>query len=162
MLRLVTLLVAILLCSGTALAYDDPKALLDAVYAPYLAGKAPERPEVYYSERLKGLLAANLEQQAVTPAGDKSNPDAPNALAFDPFIEGQHSLLLDLVVGAPVLQGERAVSVVSFHNFDHASLLSIAMVREPEGWKVDDIAALGSGEKWLLSWLLQYDPFDVK
>lgn len=162
MRRLVTLLLFVVLGQGAALAHDDPKALLDAVYAPYLAGRAPERPEIYYSERLKGLLAANLQQQATTPAGDKANPDAPNALAFDPFIEGQHSLLLDLVIGAPVLQGDRAVSVVSFHNFDHASLLSIAMVREAEGWKVDDIAALGSGEKWLLSWLLQYDPFDVK
>lgn len=157
---LLSLLVVVL--PGTARAFDDPKALLDAVYAPYLAGKAPERPESFYSTRLQGLVAANLEQQATAPSGEPANPDAPNALTFDPFIEGQHSLLLDLAIAAPVIQGDRAVAVVSFHNFDHASLLSIAMVREADGWKVDDIAALGAGENWLLSWLLQYDPFDVK
>ena len=33
--------------------------------------------------------------------------------------------------------------------------------KDPDGWKVDDVASLGEGENWLLSWLLQYDPFSV-
>jgi hypothetical protein len=50
---------------------------------------------------------------------------------------------------------------VSFHNFDQASLLSLSLTQESDGWKVDDVASLGQGEHWLLSWLLQYDPFSV-
>ena len=37
-----------------------------------------------------------------------------------------------------------------------------ALVKEADGWKVDDIASLGEGENWLLSWLLQYDPFAIR
>ena len=33
------------------------------------------------------------------------------------------------------------------------------MVKEADGWKVDDVASLGGDQNWLLSWLLQYDPF---
>jgi hypothetical protein len=51
---------------------------------------------------------------------------------------------------------------VSFGNFDDISLLSLALVKEADGWKVDDIASLGEGENWLLSWLLQYDPFAIR
>lgn len=144
---------------GAAQAYDDPKALLDAIYAPYIAGKAPARPENYYSASLKELLAKNLARQAVDTKGQPVDPDAAPTLSFDPFIEGQHSLLLDVAITAPVLQGDHAAAIVSFHNFDHASLLSIAMVKEADGWKVEDVASLGSDQNWLLSWLLQYDPF---
>ena len=41
------------------------------------------------------------------------------------------------------------------------SLISVAMVREADGWKVDDVASLAGSQNWLLSWLLQYDPFSV-
>ncbi len=65
------------------------------------------------------------------------------------------------MIGTPVVHGDRALSTVTFHNFDHTSLLAITMKREQDGWKVDDIASMGSDENWLLSWLLQYDPFGV-
>ena len=38
----------------------------------------------------------------------------------------------------------------------------VAMVREADGWKVDDVTSTGEGENWMLSWLLLYDPWDVK
>ncbi|WP_421759452.1 hypothetical protein [Devosia sp.] len=159
------LLAALLMALGfasAANAYDDPKALLSAIYAPYIAGQTPTGNEQYYSERLRDIFAANAAKQAVDESGATIDPNAAAALTFDPFIEGQHSLMLDVVLGEPVISGDRAVATVSFHNFDHASLLSIAMVKEAAGWKVDDVASLGSGENWLLSWLLQYDPFSVK
>jgi len=153
---------ALLATPAFAQTYSDPKALLEAIYASYAAGKSPGDREQYYSARLKGLYAANLERQAVDHrSGTGVDPNAPAVVAFDPFIEGGHALLLDLGIGQPVVQGNRAVATVTFHNFDHTSLLAIAMTREQDGWKVDDIASLGSNENWLLSWLLQYDPFAV-
>ena len=158
---ILSLLIALGL-AGAAQAYDDPKALLEAIYAPYTAGQTPGDREQYYSARLKGLYAANLERQAVdNRTGDAVDPNAPNLLSFDPFIEGGHALLLALSIGTPVVQGERALATVTFHNFDHTSLLAITMKREQDGWKVDDIASMGSDQNWLLSWLLQYDPFGV-
>lgn len=149
--------------AGAAQAFDDPKALLQAIYAPYIEGRKAPEPDSWYSSRLKVLYAENLAghvKDQVT--GENIDPDAPPMLSFDPFIEGQHSLLLDVAITDPVVSGKYAVSNVSFHNFDHASLLSISLVKEDDGWKVDDIASLGNEQKWLLSWLLQYDPFSVK
>lgn len=160
-LLIIGVLLALALVGATQ-AYDDPKALLDAIYAPYTAGQTPGDREQYYSARLKGLYVANLERQAIdSKSGDVVDPNAPGLLGFDPFIEGDHALLLDLSIGAPVVQGDRALATVTFHNFDHTSLLAITMKREQDGWKVDDIASMGSDQNWLLSWLLQYDPFGV-
>ena len=55
----------------------------------------------------------------------------------------------------------RAIVDVSYKNFDHPSVLTISLVRNPEGWKVDDVASLGADDHWLLSWLLTYDPTGV-
>lgn len=148
--------------AGAAHAHDDPKALLEAIYAPYKAGQTPGDREQYYSARLRGLYAANIERQSVdSRTGTGVDTNAPDLVGFDPFIEGDHALLLDLAISTPVVQGDRALSTVTFHNFDHTSLLAITMKREQDGWKVDDIASMGSDQNWLLSWLLQYDPFGV-
>ena len=113
------------------------------------------------ASRLKDLYAANAERQAVDKKGRALDPDAPAMLAFDPFIEGQNSLLMDLAISDPVTSGDHAVATVSFHNFDHMSLMSLSLVKEADGWKVDDVASLAGTQNWLLSWLLQYDPFSV-
>lgn len=150
-------LIAVLLAlfALPAFAYDDPKALVDAIYAPYTTlGTAQQQdPAQYYSERLKGLVAANA-----AAAGDSPAP----VLDFNPFIGAQQALLRDLSVGTPVGNAERAIVTVSFGNFGEISLMSLSLLKEADGWKVDDIASLGSGENWLLSWLLQYDPFAIK
>lgn len=154
--------IALLLLGSSVLpasAFDEPKALLEAVYAGYQAGGNRATPETYYSARLKGLYAANLERQALdAEKGVSVDPNAPPVLDFDPFIEGNQALIAEFQIGQPVVTGSRAVATVSFANFDHRATLAVAMVREGDGWKVDDIASL-SGENWLLSWLLQYDPF---
>ena len=36
---------------------------------------------------------------------------------------------------------DKAMVAVSFHNFDQATLLSLSLVKDPEGWKVDDVAS---------------------
>lgn len=137
-------------------AYDDPKALVEAIYAPYTTlGVAQEQdPAQFYSERLKGLVAANA-------AGATAENAAP-LLEFNPFIGAKQALLRDLSIGTPVGNGEQAIVTVSFGNFGDISLLSLSLLKEADGWKVDDIASLGEGENWLLSWLLQYDPFAIR
>jgi len=162
MRRIILSLLLILGVTGTAVAYDDPKALVEAIYQPYAAGqKHQDGLEQFYSSRLKGLYAANAERQAVDQKGRALDPDAPAMLTFDPFIEGQNSLLMDLAISDPVTSGDRAIATVSFHNFDHMSLMSLSLVKEADGWKVDDVASLAGTQNWLLSWLLQYDPFSV-
>lgn len=166
-MRAVLAILMLAFAVGPALAFDDPKALVTAIYAPYQTPgqAAAQDPAQYYSERLKGLVsgqAAKAARDAASnPDAGKNTGDAAPALSFNPFIAAQHSLLMDLSIAEPIVMGDKAMVAVSFHNFDQASLLSLALVREADGWKVDDVASLGQGEHWLLSWLLQYDPFSV-
>lgn len=165
MRQLIATVLMVLAFAGSAMAFDDPKALVEAIYQPYLSGAAQSDLNQFYSARLKQIYAQVLEKQSGDPTtGSDVQPAAPKAqpsdvLAFDPFIEGQNALITDLNISDPQILGDRATILVSFHNFDHASLLSLALVKEPDGWKVDDVASLGGGQNWLLSWLLQYDPF---
>lgn len=154
-MRIWLALFAALAMWSPALAFDDPKALADAIYAPYvrLGASADEDPAQYYSERLRGLVSAN----ALGQSEGKAEP-----IEFNPLIGAQSSLLRDLAISAPVVNRDRALVTVSFTNFDHAALMSLSLVKEADGWKVDDIASFGDGENWLLSWLLQYDPFAIR
>jgi hypothetical protein len=166
-MRALLLAAMLALTSLPAVAFDDPGALVEAIYGPYQTpgAAADQDPAQYYSERLKGLISGHAAKAAgelldAQISAEDSGPVAP-ALSFNPFIDAQHSLLMDLSIGAPVVQKTKALVTVSFTNFDTATLLSLSLVRDPDGWKVDDVASLGDGENWLLSWLLQYDPFQV-
>jgi len=162
MQRIIAALFLVIGFASSATAYDNPKALIEAIYSPYAAGQKHDTLTSFYSTRLRDMYAARAERAAIddTPAADAATHGT-DVLVFDPFIEGEHSLLLDLVIGEPIISGERASAVVSFHNFDHRSMISIAMVREGDGWKVDDVASLNGTQNWLLSWLLEFDPFSV-
>ena len=155
------------LIAAPALAFDDPKALVTAIYAPYQTpGQAAEQdPAQYYSERLRGLVsghAAKADAALLTSSnvGTHTGDVAP-VLGFNPFINGQQSLLMDLSIGEPTVVSDKAMVTVSFHNFDQSTLLALSLVKAADGWKVDDVASLGQGEHWLYSWLLQYDPLGV-
>ena len=151
-----------MLLTTAAQAYDDPKALLMAIYGPYQSGQKHESLDPFYSNRLKGLFIDHANRVTADAAYVEPGTDAVPDRAFNPFLDADNALLLDVVIGEPAILGDNALATVSFHNFDHPSLLSIAMVKEDGGWKVDDVTSTGSGENWLLSWLLTYDPWDVK
>lgn len=152
------MLVALLGWSGLAHAerYDNPKALVEAIYAPIQRGEQGTDFSPFYSEALKATFANFAEQEAATAAtmggGAAHKP-------FNPFIDGDSYLVNDLYIGEPVIIGDDASVTVSYHNFDHPALLNITLTRGPDGWKVDDVASMGTGERWLLSWLLKYDVF---
>ena len=156
------LILLFLIVPAAAQAFDTPRALLDAIYQPYQAGKTHESLDPFYSNRLKGLFIdhANRATGDVTPVA--AEVDASPDRTFNPFLDSDNALLLDVAIGEPVVLGDNALATVSFHNFDHPSLLTVAMVNEADGWKVDDVTSTGAGENWMLSWLLIYDPWDVK
>jgi hypothetical protein len=148
---MVAALVGAVMFSGPAAAFDEPKPLVQAIYDSYRAGEAVPDLTPFYSERLKAIFATYYEEQRAEATPEADTP-------FDPFVGGDNPLLFDLRIGEPMVLGERAVVDVSFNNFDHPSLLSLALTKEEDGWKVDDVTSHGGEEPWLLSWLLQYDP----
>ena len=146
---------------AAASAYDSPRELVTAIYAPYLGGQQQPDLNPFYSARLKQLFADHAGQvTAAQMVASSGQAEAAAGIGFNPFIDADNALLLDLVIGEPAIIGERALLTVSFHNFDHPSLLTLSMVKEADGWKVDDVSSMGAGEHWMLSWLLQYDPWN--
>jgi hypothetical protein len=153
-------LAAALLTPTLAAAYDDPKGLVSAIYQPYQAGQQHADLNQFYSARLKQLFLGHADTAAA--AADTSEPlTVAPAIDFNPFIDGQHALILDVAIGEPVVVGEQALVTVGFHNFDQPTLLSLSLVKEPDGWKVDDVTSMGGEDNWMLSWLLQFDPWGM-
>jgi len=137
---------------------DTPRGLLDQIYQPLAAGQQ-ENIEEHFSPHLQALVVSNLKANAVDSAGTRIDPAAPDFGSFNPFINGESGTPQNLAVSEPVIQGETAVALVSFTNADKPTVLTISMVRDEGMWKIEDVASVGAGEKWLYSWLLQYDPF---
>lgn len=156
------LIIICLLLPGAAQAFETPRALLDAIYQPYQAGRAHESLDPFYSNRLKGLFIDHANRSTGDVASLDTSIDASPDRSFNPFLDADNALLLDVQIGEPVILGDNAIATVSFHNFDHPSLLSVAMVKQADGWKIDDVTSTGLGQNWMLSWLLLYDPWDVK
>jgi len=138
--------------------YDDPKALVSAIYAEYQPGAHASAPNSFYSQRLQALYEQAVENNVFADEAAVSGEAFVATQIFNPFMPDVSALLFDLSIGEPTISGDRAMVNVSYHNFDQLRLLSIAAVREADGWKVDDVAAMGSDEHWLLSWALTYDP----
>jgi len=140
-----------------AQSYDTPKALVEAIYQPYQNRQRHIDLSIFYSQGLKTLFAQRADQER---ADGQATPQSDlGILEFNPFVEGDNYLLFDLVISEPLVIGDTAIVAVSFHNFDHPSLLSLSLRREAGGWKVDDVASMGGEEHWLLSWLLSNDPY---
>lgn len=134
---------------------------MSAIYAEYQPGAHASAPNSFYSQRLQGIYEQAVENNVF--ADDAAVTGAPFVAAqmFNPFLPDASALLFDLSVGEATISGDRAIINVSYHNFDHPRLLTIATVREADGWKVDDVAALGPDDHWLLSWALTYDPLGL-
>lgn len=146
---------------AAANAYDDPKALVTAVYSPYLSGQQHADVSQFYSARLKQLFLDHAETAAAQVDTSVEPLAAKPAFEFNPFIDAQNALILDVAIGEPLVVGDKALVTVGFHNFDHPTMLSLSLVRDADGWKVDDVTSMGGEEGWMLSWLLRFDPWGV-
>jgi hypothetical protein len=145
-----------------AFAFDNPRALVEAIYQPYINGQQQTNLAQFYSSGLKQLFLehANAKAQEQDITGSVPTEIEP-VLSFNPFINADNALLLDVAIGEPVVVGDKALVTVAFHNFDEPTLLSLSLIKEADGWKVDDVTSTGGEEKWMLSWLLLYDPWGI-
>ena len=145
MLRAAAFVLLTLAAAGPALAqtYDEPKALLEALYGGYQPpNEFPPDQAIFRSERLNGLY----EQDAIEANGEIGRID------FDPFVNGQDYLITELVVAEPYLAGGKAVVKVSFKNMDTPQELGFLLVNE-DGWRVDDV--------WNVNAEYSYDLLDI-
>ena len=130
------LLTALLVFAGSIApvwAYDTPKELLEAIYQPYLTADfdwSSWNAEDFRSEELNALFA---KADAETPEGEVGRID------FDPYINAQDYNITGLDVGEAKIDGDKATAEVLFVNFDLPQHMTYSLVKETDGWKVDDI-----------------------
>lgn len=151
--RLFVILAMVIAVAGPALAaptvFDTPRALLDYAYAPYATGDFKDDNDILYSRALNALFAA---------AEAATKEDEVGPVDFDVFVNAQDFELTDLQIGEPSPEGQGVSVPVSFRNFGDAQSLRFHLIREGEGWKIDDIESLTPGQEWRLTTLLAPDP----
>ena len=62
-------------------------------------------------------------------------------LDFDPYIDGQDYRITGLKFGDPTIVGDTAKVEVTFKNFDTPEDLMFTLVKQTDGWKVDDVVS---------------------
>ncbi|HEV7717611.1 MAG TPA: hypothetical protein VGO70_01405 [Arsenicitalea sp.] len=135
--------------SHAAEKFDTPRAVLEFAYKAYASSEYTDNSKVLYSKGLEALFAAD---EARTPAGDVG------AVDFDVFVNGQDYKLNELTIDDAVISGAKATEAVSFKNFDESESMQFYLVKQQDGWKIDDIESLTPGHTWRLSELLAADP----
>jgi hypothetical protein len=143
MLRLAAVAFLAVAAAGPAVAFDDPRELLEAFYAGYMPpNEFPPSQAPFRSERLNALFEADVAEAN----GEIGRID------FDVFVNGQDYLITDLVVAEPYLAGGKAVVKVTFKNVDTPQELGFLLVDE-DGWKIDNV--------WNSSDEFSYDLLDI-
>ena len=99
----------------------------------------PATRSMLFSKRLAALFTSNQRKYGQV------------MITFDPIVNGQDALITDLVVNPSVIHRNRAYVHVHFRNFGHDIAMVYHFIRERDGWKLDEIAAIGGEARWLLS-----------
>lgn len=148
---LASLLLLAALATGAAAAdidFANPRAVVEAAYAPY---SSPDFDWSAYdisalqSDALNALFAKDAEE-----AGDEVG-----RIDFDPLINGQDYDITHLVIGEPQLQGTTATVPVTFENFEQPEKIDIVLVRQANGYRIDDVQSKDAEYPYSLKALLQ-------
>ena len=125
MRRLLIALALLVAGAFPAFAYDSPADLLKALYTPYSKGESFD---------WNTWDEAQFRSKHLNELFDKDSKEANGEvgrLDFDPYIDGQ----------AYQITGDTATVEVTFKNFDTAEDLTFTLVKEADGWKVDDVVS---------------------
>lgn len=121
--------------------FETPEALIEALYAPYLADSDPIDRDVFFSDGLTRLYEVDAQQ----------SQGEVGAIDFDPVINGQDWDITDLIVGETAGSDESVVVTVRFKNFGQFVTLRYGLVNENGNWQVDDIESVEGDNRWTLS-----------
>jgi hypothetical protein len=118
-----------------AAGFDTPKALLEMLYSPYAQGDDFDWSTWDEARFRSAHLNALFDKDAKEADGEIGRLD------FDPYIDGQDYQIGKLVIGEPAIKGDTATVEVTFTNFDLAEDLTFTLVKEKDGWKIDDVVS---------------------
>ena len=136
---------------------NSPQSLLEAIYNPPATAESTLTADEVYSDRLQTLFASYFAEEQTILASTAGEPPPINLIPFDPL-----SLVTapgDVSISVPVVTGAQATATVGFTGEDGPVQLSLFMIEQQDGWRIDDVASFNAnGQQWLLSWILRYDP----
>jgi hypothetical protein len=143
--RLLTAALLLLLAGAApAFAYDTPADLMKAIYSHYTDAKFD----------WDSFDEATVRSKALNMLFDKDAKEANGEVGridFDPYVDGQDYEITKLKIGAPTVKGDTATVEVKFNNFEMEEDMVFTLVKEADGWKIDDVNSKGGA-----------DPYDLK
>jgi hypothetical protein len=141
-----------------AAAFDDPKELVEAFYAPYLLANFEEFIEQKKDE--DSYFSAGLFALYEQDRADMERAGGIARIDFDPWINGQDYQLTDLFIGDGELTSDTTATVpVDFKNMGEENNSWVYVVKEADGWKIDDIENFDRENPYRLKAILEA-PFD--
>lgn len=118
--------------------FSDPRALVEALYAPYF-----QPADSFDYARLDAAPLQSIGLNALFARDREEAGEGIGRIDFDPYVNGQDFDLGNLAVGDPVYVGGRAVVGVTFQNFGQQQDMGYLLVDEGGDWKIDDMWAAG-------------------
>lgn len=133
-----------------AQSFEDPRALIESIYAPYLRDEVPDNyPTDQFTPTLKTLWDDMETRQ---------NESEMAILDFDPIINGQDFQITDFAVADPLIEGDKATVVATFRNFSEPQEMHYTLLHQADGWKIDDLESVAGEFTYRLSEILAEDP----
>jgi hypothetical protein len=140
---------------------DDPTAIVNAIYTRVARGKGDggggfvtENKAAKAKYLSKSLITLWAKADAHTPKGDVGPVD------FDPVTNSQDPDVKSFKVETEKLDAATALIAVTIDGHREPrekavdKTIRYAFVREPAGWKIDDISGAADGEPWSLRAML--------
>jgi hypothetical protein len=116
---------------------SSPDSVITELYKVHRNGRGPvfstkgrRYITKYFDKRLANLLWKEI---AGTPSGEVGNLD------FDPLYNAQDTQITHFLVGKPKFEGDKALVVVSFNNFNQKTRITFRMLSTAEGWKIENL-----------------------
>jgi hypothetical protein len=140
---------------------DDPTSIVTAIYTRAAKGKGDggggfvtENKQAKAKYLSKSLIALWAKADAHTPKGDVGPVD------FDPVTNSQEPDVKSFKVDAEKLEADKALIAVTITGRNTPPrkaadrTIRYDFVREPAGWKIDDIKGASDGEAWSIRAML--------
>ena len=127
--------VALFTTPGVA-AEQSPKEPLTAIYKAY-DGKDAKGYNWNDGPDCKKAFSAATAKLILDDA--EASKGEIGALDFDPIIDAQDYQITNLKIDVAETDASHATAAVSFLNFKKPTKLKMAMLKEKDGWRIDDI-----------------------
>src|ERR1700741_4922712 len=129
---------------------DDPVAIVTAIYTRAAKGKGNSGGGFVIDSKVakakylsKALIALWAKADAHTPKGDVGPVD------FDPVTNSQDPSVRSFKLETEKLDADKALIAITLDE-PADKVIRYAFVREPTGWKIDDIKGAADGTPWSL------------